>query len=178
MIDLYELKQLAAFADLGTLSRVAEAFHISTPSVTRAMQHLEESFGVARSPLCRKICLSVCRRSMRLQNVIACALQISTALISCCAQSLASGTHFAVKKCRRPNFWCRRTVRCLTSWSGRPRSRASPRTMASCALAIRGVSTFRWMKKKPMSHSILQKNSRRQSGTCVRSAVLQVYKNL
>ncbi len=46
MIDLYELKQLAAFADLGTLSRVAEEFHISTPSVTRAMQHLEQYFGV------------------------------------------------------------------------------------------------------------------------------------
>lgn len=46
MIDLYELRQLTAFADLGTLSRVAEEFHISTPSVTRAMQHLEDSFGV------------------------------------------------------------------------------------------------------------------------------------
>ena len=46
MIDLYELRQLAAFADLGTLSRVAEEFHISTPSVTRSMQHLEDAFGV------------------------------------------------------------------------------------------------------------------------------------
>ena len=32
MVDLYELKQLTAFADLGTLSQVAEEFHISTPS--------------------------------------------------------------------------------------------------------------------------------------------------
>ena len=47
MIDLYELSQLVAFADLGTLSRVAEKFHISTPSVTRSMQHLEDAFGVA-----------------------------------------------------------------------------------------------------------------------------------
>ena len=47
MIDLYELRQLAAFADLGTLSRVAEEFHISTPSVTRSMQHLEDVFGVS-----------------------------------------------------------------------------------------------------------------------------------
>ena len=47
MIDLYELRQLTAFADLGTLSRVAEEFHVSTPSVTRSMQHLEDSFGVA-----------------------------------------------------------------------------------------------------------------------------------
>ena len=47
MIDLYELSQLAAFADLGTLSRVAEEFHISPPSVTRSMQHLEDAFGVS-----------------------------------------------------------------------------------------------------------------------------------
>ena len=46
MVDLYELKQLAAFADLGTLSKVAEKFHISTPSITRSMQHLEQYFGV------------------------------------------------------------------------------------------------------------------------------------
>lgn len=46
MIDLYELSQLVSFADLGTLSRVAEEYHISAPSITRSMQHLEESFGV------------------------------------------------------------------------------------------------------------------------------------
>ena len=46
MIDLYELEQLTAFADLGTLSKVAEKFHISTPSITRSMQHLEDDFGV------------------------------------------------------------------------------------------------------------------------------------
>lgn len=46
MLDLYELKQLSAFADLGTLARVAEEFHISTPSVTRSMQHVEEAFAV------------------------------------------------------------------------------------------------------------------------------------
>ena len=43
MLDLYELEQFVAFAELGTLSRVAEKFHISTPSITRSMQHLEES---------------------------------------------------------------------------------------------------------------------------------------
>lgn len=47
MMDLNELSQLTAFADLGTLSRVAEEFHISTPSVTRSMQHLEDAFGVS-----------------------------------------------------------------------------------------------------------------------------------
>lgn len=46
MVDLNELSQLVAFADLGTLSRVAEEFHISTPSITRSMQHLEAAFGV------------------------------------------------------------------------------------------------------------------------------------
>ena len=46
MLDLYELKQFTAFADLGTLSKVAEKFHISTPSVTRSMQNVEECFGV------------------------------------------------------------------------------------------------------------------------------------
>lgn len=46
MLDLYELEQFVAFSELGTLSKVAEQFHISTPSITRSMQHLEESFGV------------------------------------------------------------------------------------------------------------------------------------
>lgn len=46
MLDLEELQQLAAFAELGTLSHVAARMHISTPSVTRSMQHLEEVFGV------------------------------------------------------------------------------------------------------------------------------------
>lgn len=46
MLDLYELSQLVAFADLGTLSRVADDLHISTPSVSRSMQHLEDAFSV------------------------------------------------------------------------------------------------------------------------------------
>ena len=37
MLDLNELEQLIAFADTGTLSKVAETFHISTPSVTRVV---------------------------------------------------------------------------------------------------------------------------------------------
>lgn len=47
MVDLAELRQLVAFAELGTLNRVAEKFHISTPSVTRTMQNLENEFGVS-----------------------------------------------------------------------------------------------------------------------------------
>lgn len=46
MLDLKELQQLVAFDELGTLSRVAEEGHISTPSITRSMKHVEESFGV------------------------------------------------------------------------------------------------------------------------------------
>ena len=47
MFDLEELEHLSAFARLGTLARVAEEYHISTPSVTRSMQHVEAEFGVA-----------------------------------------------------------------------------------------------------------------------------------
>lgn len=47
MLDLEELKQLVAFADTGTLSRVAEEFHISTPSITRSMKDIEECMGVS-----------------------------------------------------------------------------------------------------------------------------------
>lgn len=46
MLDLWELNQLVAFADCGTLSRAAEALHLSQPTITRAMQHVEQEFGV------------------------------------------------------------------------------------------------------------------------------------
>lgn len=46
MFDLNELEQFIAFADLGTLSKVSEQFHISTPTITRSMQHVEDAFGV------------------------------------------------------------------------------------------------------------------------------------
>ena len=46
MLDLNELEQLTAFADLGTLSKTADALHISQPTLTRTMQHIEETFGV------------------------------------------------------------------------------------------------------------------------------------
>lgn len=35
-----------AFSKVSTLSEVAEKFHISQPTVTRAMKHIEEEFGV------------------------------------------------------------------------------------------------------------------------------------
>lgn len=46
MLNLEELKQLVAFAEHGTLSRAAEELHISQPTITRTMQHLEDVFGV------------------------------------------------------------------------------------------------------------------------------------
>lgn len=46
MLDLIELEQFIAFADCGTLSKAAEQLHISQPTITRTMQHLEEAFGV------------------------------------------------------------------------------------------------------------------------------------
>ena len=46
MLNLKELEQLVAFKELGTLSKVAEQFLISTPSLSRSMHHLEEDFGV------------------------------------------------------------------------------------------------------------------------------------
>lgn len=47
MLDLNELEQLITFADTGTLSMAAEKLHISQPTITRTMQHLEETFGVS-----------------------------------------------------------------------------------------------------------------------------------
>ncbi len=47
MLDLNELKYLVLFAEYGTLSSVAKACHISTPSITRSTKHLEECFGVS-----------------------------------------------------------------------------------------------------------------------------------
>ncbi len=42
MIELEQLRQLVAFAEYGTLSKAAEALHISQPSLSRNMQALEE----------------------------------------------------------------------------------------------------------------------------------------
>ena len=41
MIETEQLVQLAAFARYGTLSKAAEALHISQPSLSRTMQALE-----------------------------------------------------------------------------------------------------------------------------------------
>ena len=46
MLDLFELEQFVAFAEYGTLSQTAEKLHISQPTLTRTMKHIEEAFGV------------------------------------------------------------------------------------------------------------------------------------
>lgn len=47
MIELFQLEQLAAFGKYGTLSKAAEALHLSQPTLTRSMQKLEAEFGVS-----------------------------------------------------------------------------------------------------------------------------------
>ena len=46
MIELYELRQFAAFADCGTLLEAAEILHLSQPSLSRNMKKLEKELGV------------------------------------------------------------------------------------------------------------------------------------
>lgn len=46
MIELYELRQFAAFADAGTLSGAAQILHLSQPALSRNMKKLEEELGV------------------------------------------------------------------------------------------------------------------------------------
>lgn len=45
MLDLAELYQFVTYARYGTLSAAAEVLHISQPTLTRTMQHVEEAFG-------------------------------------------------------------------------------------------------------------------------------------
>lgn len=46
MLSLNDLRQFAAFGRLGTLSKVADEFYISQPTITRTMKRVEEAFGV------------------------------------------------------------------------------------------------------------------------------------
>lgn len=46
MIELYELRQLEAFAEAGTLSEAAEKLHLSQPALSRNMKKLEEELGL------------------------------------------------------------------------------------------------------------------------------------
>lgn len=47
MLNLDELKQFVTFAEMGTLSKTADFLHVSQPTITRAMQSMEEDFGVS-----------------------------------------------------------------------------------------------------------------------------------
>lgn len=46
MLNLLELAQFVSFAECGTLSKAAEQLHISQPTLTRTMRHMEDAFGV------------------------------------------------------------------------------------------------------------------------------------
>ena len=46
MIELYELRQFAAFANAGTLSEAAEILHLSQPALSRNMKKPEDDLGV------------------------------------------------------------------------------------------------------------------------------------
>lgn len=45
MLDLAELQQFVVYAQHGTLSKAAEVLHISQPTLTRTMRHVEDAFG-------------------------------------------------------------------------------------------------------------------------------------
>ena len=46
MLELYLLRQLAAFKAYGTLSEAAERLYLSQPALSRNMRKLEEEIGV------------------------------------------------------------------------------------------------------------------------------------
>lgn len=45
-MELFDLEQLAVFADCGTLSAAADKLHLSQPTLTKTMKRLEEEFQV------------------------------------------------------------------------------------------------------------------------------------
>lgn len=46
-MELFDLEQLVAFADCGTLSAAADRLHLSQPTLTKTMKRLEEEFQVS-----------------------------------------------------------------------------------------------------------------------------------
>lgn len=47
MLELYQLVQLLAIAECGTISKAAEQLHLSQPALSRSMQKLEEELQVS-----------------------------------------------------------------------------------------------------------------------------------
>ena len=47
MFELYQLAQLIAFAECGTLAGAAEQLHLSQPALSRSMQRLEAEMEVS-----------------------------------------------------------------------------------------------------------------------------------
>ena len=47
MFEIYQLEQLLAFAECGTLSGAAERLHLSQPALSRSMQRLEAELQVS-----------------------------------------------------------------------------------------------------------------------------------
>lgn len=47
MVELYQLRQFAAFASAGTLLEAAEALHLSQPALSRNMKKLEDELGIS-----------------------------------------------------------------------------------------------------------------------------------
>ena len=46
VFEIYQLEQLLAFAECGTLSGAAERLHLSQPALSRSMQRLEAELQV------------------------------------------------------------------------------------------------------------------------------------
>lgn len=46
MLENYLLEQLVAFADAGTLSKAAQALHITQPALSKSMHRIESLFGI------------------------------------------------------------------------------------------------------------------------------------
>ena len=46
VFEIYQLEQLLAFAEYGTLSGAAERLHLSQPALSRSMQRLETELQV------------------------------------------------------------------------------------------------------------------------------------
>ena len=68
MLELYLLRQLAAFKEYGTLSEAAERLYLSQPALSRNMRKLEEEIGVPLSEANAECCKALSFASFRIQH--------------------------------------------------------------------------------------------------------------